>query len=73
MTAQHIINDDEKYLIWAKKNPNGFVLNIGSDNNPKYRILHRATCYSILNYQSDKPTGAFTCRKYRKVVAQEAL
>ena len=71
MTAQLISNADDKYLVWARKNPHGFVLNIASDNNPKYRVLHRATCRPILEYQADKPAGAFTCRKYRKVVAQE--
>jgi hypothetical protein len=69
MTAKLIHNNDNSYITWTKTNPQGYVLNIGADNNPNYRTLHRTSCSSITNYQKDKPEGAFTCRGYRKVVA----
>lgn len=69
MTAKRIDNNDKRYLNWTQKYPQGYVLNIGKDNNPNHRTLHRTSCRSITNYQTDKPEGAFTCRGYRKVVA----
>lgn len=69
MTAQLIDKNDDCYLAWTQNNPQGYVLNIGADNNPNYRTLHRTFCRSITTYQADKPKGAFTCRGYRKVVA----
>ena len=42
-------NDDTGYSNWLKNNPDGFVLNC--DNPPKpngYRMLHRATCKTII-------------------------
>ena len=67
--AAKYFDEDKKYLQWVKSNPDGFVLNIGANNNPTYRVIHSARCYSVTNYQSDKPNGAFAERGYRKVCA----
>ncbi|MCK4346985.1 MAG: HNH endonuclease [Thermoplasmatales archaeon] len=68
MSAKYFDND-KLYLRWVAKNKNGYVLNINANNNPEYRVLHSAKCYSVTNYQSDKPDGAFAERGYRKVCA----
>ena len=71
MSAIYFDHDDEKYLNWTKKNQNGFVLNIGKDNNPKYRVLHSANCYSITRRAKTYGEGSFTALGYRKVCANE--
>lgn len=69
MPAQYFDND-KRYLQWVADNPNGFVLNIGANNNPKYRVIHSAKCYSIWKLQKGQTEGAFTERGYRKVCAK---
>ena len=35
-------NDDEAYFAWLAANQNGYVLNVRSDYDPGYVVLHRA-------------------------------
>jgi hypothetical protein len=40
-------DDDQSYLAWIAAHPRGYVLNIRHEPDPKYVVLHRATCPSI--------------------------
>ena len=61
------LDNDEGYLSWIAKNPDGFVLNVRRIADPGYVVLHRASCGSI---STDKrESGAYTTRDYRKVCA----
>ena len=51
-------NDDEAYLDWIQKNPQGFVLNLRQGCDPDYVVLHSATCGMISN--SKNLPGAYT-------------
>jgi hypothetical protein len=62
-------NDDEGYLSWLTGHPSGFVLNVKAKANPKYVVLHRASCRLI---SSDKlQPGAYTSNDFRKWCAEE--
>lgn len=61
------LDDDEGYLSWIAKNPDGLVLNVRRMADPDYVVLHRASCRSI---STDKhESGAYTARGYRKICA----
>lgn len=60
--------NDGAYLEWLKANPNGFVVNARTRDDPSYLVLHRATCWTISRAGS-KPGGGFTERAYRKLCA----
>jgi hypothetical protein len=66
-------DDDQSYLAWIAAHPRGYVLNIRHEPDPKYVVLHRATCPSISIDRHAE--GAFTARSYRKYYAEsvEAL
>src|SRR5262245_56796379 len=57
------------YFKWLKAHPEGFVLNTTRKKNPKYLVLHRATCRTISEYSGKQKPGGFTERDYIKVCA----
>ena len=59
------VGDDLSYLAWVVAHPGGYVLNVRRSPDPRYVILHRASCESISN-ETHAP-GAYTGRGYRKV------
>jgi hypothetical protein len=64
-------NDEVGYFAWLAANPNGFVLNVRSEADPGYVVLHRSGCGSI---SSQKPApGAYTCRSFRKWCAETVI
>ena len=45
--SQTFIDDDRGYLDWLERYPSGFVVNTYRNLDPRYLILHRATCGTI--------------------------
>ena len=41
---ENIHNEDDKYLAWYDKHPDGFVLNHFGGKNPAFNVLHRSRC-----------------------------
>jgi len=41
------VNDDEAYLQWLTKNPNGFIVNSYLHPSKDYLILHQSSCWTI--------------------------
>ena len=50
-------SDEKGYFKWLAAHPSGYVLNVRSEADPDYVVLHRASCGSISS-QKQKP-GAF--------------
>jgi len=44
---EKFIDDDEGYLEWLERNPDGFVVNSHREPISRYLILHKATCGTI--------------------------
>jgi hypothetical protein len=42
-----IFEDDAGYLAWVESHQHGFVVNTFRKPDPRYLILHRATCGTI--------------------------
>jgi hypothetical protein len=40
-------DDDAGYLAWVERHPHGFVVNTYRRPDPRYLLLHRATCGTI--------------------------
>jgi hypothetical protein len=65
--------DDAAYLDWLAGNGEGFVVNGRKRRfDPKYLVLHRATCHSI---SGEREPGAYTERDFIKIcsVSRESL
>ena len=58
-------HDDDGYLDWLAKNPEGWVLNVRCRPDPSYVVLHRARCPTIC--RKGVAPGAWTARAYRKL------
>ena len=52
MTAK-FQNNEEGYEQWYANNPNGFIFNNFDSNDPKYNVLHKASC-SMLRRARDE-------------------
>ncbi len=63
--------DDKPYKDWVKRHPDGYVLNMRREMNPKYRVLHTASCPTITEYNENAKEGGFTERIYIKVCAED--
>ncbi|MEZ9896613.1 HNH endonuclease [Vibrio breoganii] len=63
-----IIGDDQFYLNWLVRNPDGYVVNCRTTKD-SYRVLHRSTCRHISLLSSSASSGGFTERHYIKVCA----
>ena len=57
-------NDETGYFKWLLANPNGYVLNVRSDPDSQYVVLHRARCGMISS--TKRSTGAYTSKSFRK-------
>jgi len=62
---------DSDYFKWLAAHPKGFVLNTTRKKNPKYLVLHLATCRTISEYTGKQKRGGFTERDYIKVCADK--
>ena len=67
--AARLFESDRDYLDWVARHPLGFVVNTRRRVDPRYMVLHTATCRSICSPAVGLPAGAFTQRGYRKVCA----
>jgi hypothetical protein len=45
--VQHFLDDDNGYLSWLARHPDGSVINTYRQPTPTYLLLHRATCKTI--------------------------
>jgi len=59
--------NDQDYLSWIKRNPNGFVLNTYKRIDPNYLVLHKANCLWIGKFWRKTKEGAFTENNYAKI------
>jgi hypothetical protein len=62
---QHFARDDDGYLDWLNRNPDGFVVNTYLRPSPAYFMLHRASCRTISHLQPSAAT--FTEAQYSKL------
>lgn len=67
--AIELIGNDEAYLRWLDENPDGYVVNTHRSINPKYMILHEATC-GMIKSTNGIPPGGFTERNYIKICSK---
>lgn len=67
--AAIVFKDDEQgYMLWIKKNPEGYVLTTFRQISPDHMSLHRSNCKKVNQYNSNMTKGAaFTRRKYIKI------
>ena len=63
--------DEDGYARWLAAHPRGFVVNTGRAKPAGYRVLHRASCWTIRPGRKGAAPGAFTERDYIKVCAPE--
>ena len=71
MTVTIFDNDDRAYLNWLSAHPEGFVVNGRRKFDPKYLVLHRATCGSVNVFPGMKENpGGFTERNYVKLCGE---
>ena len=64
-----IFEDDEAgYLGWVERNQHGFVVNSFRKPDPRYLMLHRATCHTI----TGKPARGerWTTGDFKKVCSE---
>ena len=57
-------NDEAGYFSWITSHPRGYVLNVRSEPDPTYVVLHRARCGQISS--TKREPGAYTERNFRK-------
>jgi hypothetical protein len=62
---QHFAHDDDGYLDWLSRNPEGFVINTYVLPAPAYLRLHHASCPTISRLQPGART--FTDGQYSKI------
>jgi hypothetical protein len=62
---QHFARDDDGYLGWLSRNPDGFVVNTYLPPSPAYLRLHHASCPTISHLQPSART--FTGGQYSKI------
>lgn len=68
MTVHVFQYDESGYLEWIMKNPDGYVVNTRRVLDPKYLVLHRASCWSIHTHRNqESDPGGFTERSYQKI------
>jgi hypothetical protein len=62
---QHFVRDDDSYLDWLSRNPDGFVVNTYLPPSAAYIRLHHASCSTISQLQAGATT--FTGGQYSKI------
>ena len=50
------IDNDDLYIEWTKRYPEGFVVNSFRTPAPKYLMLHKAKCYTITELKGNAVT-----------------
>ena len=45
--------DDEAYLAWVERHPDGYVVNSTRPPTPSYLVLHRAGCRHVARVRGD--------------------
>lgn len=71
MAVTEFRDDDAPYLQWASTHEGGFVINTHRVNpEPRYMVLHRASCWTIRVLTGDAKPGGFTERTYQKICAE---
>jgi hypothetical protein len=50
-------DDDAGYLAWVGSHPHGFVVNTFRKPDPRYLMLHRATCHTITGKPARRTVG----------------
>lgn len=68
--ASKFRDDDSAYLAWLESYPEGYVLNTEPSPNPKYLILHKASCGQL--HRKD-PRQQGKTHAYMKVCAMEVV
>jgi hypothetical protein len=62
---------DAEFANWIGAHPRGFVLHTRVTPDPRYIVLHRASCYLIAPTKRGVPPGASTERYHRKICADD--
>lgn len=62
-----IINEDNTYLDWLRRNPNGYVINCYKKPSPEYLVLHTSGCSHI---QTDARSN-WTTHQYVKACSMD--
>jgi hypothetical protein len=65
-----IPKNDQELARWLREHPCGYVLHTRRPANPRYMVLHRASCSMIAPKQGTTP-GAAT-QRYLKVCADQS-
>ena len=72
--AESFVDDDDGYLGWVAAHPSGYVLNSGRNPSPRYLVLHRATCHTMVpRASSDTRTWTTAYRKTCALTAGELV
>ena len=71
MSIQAFEKQEAAYLHWVNEHPRGFVLNTKTKLNPKYMVLHRASCKLVTVSRGKTTPGGFTEREYRKICSDD--
>lgn len=68
--AVEFTGDDIAYLEWLDEHPHGFVINTARYRNPRYMVLHRASC-GLIKSTEGVAEGGFTTRNYIKICSTD--
>ena len=61
---------DQEFSRWVSEHPQGFVLNVRDNADPRFMVLHRATCVMVGPRMGIAP-GTLTQMETRKVCADD--
>jgi hypothetical protein len=67
---EHYVQNDDGYMAWISRHPEGFVINTYAEPSRAYLKLHQATCPSISRLQPGART--FTEGEYSKLCGSRA-
>lgn len=70
-SVSHFHHDETGFLPWLAAQPTGFVVNTTRSVPANYRILHRATCWTIRPGRKGAESGTITERAYIKICDSE--
>lgn len=62
-----LFTTDDSLRSWVSVHPDGYILNLRSNNSPNYLMLHEADCSTIALDREGLAPGAFVQREYQKV------
>ena len=70
-SVSHLDHDETGFASWLAAHPTGFVVNTTRSVPANYRVLHRATCWTIRPGKKEAEPGALTERAYIKICGTE--